>query len=208
MEQEKQIQNGDGSQAGVLQIAFSRALDAIDDIEQPMASLRYKGIDVEGKARLQDPQTLEAESGSESRIGDEESGLAGKKEREEGAEEGDPGGDGVAFGLELGGLDGGRGGGDGGVEVEESGAKGEEKVVGERKEGREALGEEEGKRKDKEEEQNGGVLEGSEAVDWGSAFEERVGVVGDEGLVGQGHDQEGDEEVELQVFEAVRRRRR
>lgn len=126
VDQEKQIQNGDGPQAGLLHITFGGALNPIDDVEQPMASFRNKGVDVEGKPRLQRPETLQAESGSERGIGDEKPGLAGEEEREQGAEEGDPGGDGVAFGLQLGGLDGSRGGGDGGLEVEESAGDGEE----------------------------------------------------------------------------------
>lgn len=204
--QEGQIQNGDGPEAGLLQVALGGALDSVDDIQKPVATFGDKGLDVEGEPRLKSPETLKAEGGAKANVGDEEPGLARQHQTEDGAKGGDPGGDGVTLGLEIGGLDGGGGGGDGGLEVEEGGGEGEEEIVGEEEE--EGLGEQEGQREEEEERDHGGRLERGEAVDRGAALEEGVGVPRHQNLVGQGHQEERDDQVQLQVFQALSRGRR
>lgn len=81
-------------------------------------------------------------------------------------------------------------GGDGVLEEEEGGGETEEEIGREGEEGG-GFGEEDREGEEEEEEDDGGGLEGDEAVDGGAAFQEGVGVGGDDELVS-----EGDEEAE------------
>lgn len=203
MDQEDEIEDGNGSELGVIEIALGGALDAADHVEELVAALRDEGVHVKGEPRLKDPETLKANGGSKAGVSDEEPGVAGEDQAEDGGEGSDAGGDAVALGLEIGGLEGGGGGGDGVLEEEESGSNAEEEIRG-KGEKRGGLGEEEGKGEKEKEEENGGRLEGSEAVNRGSTLEERVGIGGEEGLVDEGDEKAEDEEVELEmVDEAV-----
>lgn len=173
-----QIEDCDGPELGVVQIALGGAVDAADNVEKLVASFRYEGIDVEREAGLKHPESLKAEGSPKGEVGDEEPGVAGEGEAEEGGEGGDAGGDGVALGLEIGGLEGGGGGGDGVLEEEDGGGEAEEEIGGEGEEGG-GVGDEEREGEDEKEEEDAGGLEGGEAVDGGAALEEWVGVRGD-----------------------------
>lgn len=107
MHQEREIQDGDRPELRLLEIAPGGALDAVDDVEEAVASLGDEGFGVEGEAGLELPEAAEADSGAEGDVCGEEAGEAGEEEAEEGGEGGDGGGEGVAFGFEVGGLDGG-----------------------------------------------------------------------------------------------------
>lgn len=82
------------------------------------------------------------------------------------------------------------------MEEEEKREEREGEVVGEVRE------EEEGEGEDEEEEEECGGLEGCEAVDGGGAFDEWVGVGGEEELVDDGDEEGEDCDVELEVAEA------
>lgn len=196
------IENGYSPQLGIIQIAFRRSLDAAHHVQQLVTAIWYEGVNVEREPRLQRPQPLQTEGGAEGSIGHEQLRLAGEGQAHYGGERRDSGGDRGAFGLEIGGLQGGGGGGEGVFEEEERGADGEEEIQGEREE-RRGVGEEEGESEDEEGEQQGGGLERGEEVDGGAAFDEGIGVGGDEKLVDDCDDDAEDDEVELQMSPAV-----
>lgn len=78
VQQEGEIQNGDGSEAGFLQVTLGGTFHATDNIKKAVASFRDEGIHVEGQAGLQRPEALEAEGSAEAKVSEEEPGLAGK----------------------------------------------------------------------------------------------------------------------------------
>lgn len=207
MEHEHEIEQRTGPHPRILEIAHGGALDAAHYVEELVASVRDERLDVEGEAGLEDPEALQAEGAGEGGIRDEQAGVEGESEGKGSGGGGDEGGDGVALGLEVGGLEGGDGGGDEGADEEGDGEEGERQVVGKGEE-RGGVVDEEGEGEEEEEEERGEGLEGGQAVDGGASLDEGVGCGGEECLVDDGGEERKDNEVERQVFEARRRRRR
>jgi len=199
VDQERQIENRNGAELGLVEIALRGSLDAALDVEKAVAALGDEGVGVEGEAGLEGPEAAEAEGGGEGGVGGKEAGEGGEEEAEERGEGGDGGGDGEALGLDGGGLESGAGGGEGSVEEEEGGGEGEGEVGGEGEEGGAGVGEEKGEGEEEEEEERGGGLEGEEEVDGGGAAEQGVGVGGEEEVVGDGDEEGENEEVELEA---------
>lgn len=88
------------------------------------------------------------------------------------------------------------------MQEENGGSKSEDQIGWEGKKGG-GIREKEREGEDEEEEEDSGGLERGEAVDGGAAFEERVGIRGDDELVEDGDEEEDDDEVKREVAEAV-----
>lgn len=88
------------------------------------------------------------------------------------------------------------------MQEEKGRSEGKNEIIGKGKKGG-GIGKEERKGEDEEEEEDGGGLEGGETVNRGVAFEERVGIGGNDELMDEGDEKANGKEIEREVTEAV-----
>lgn len=94
VDEKREIEDRDGAELGVVEIALRGSLDAAGDVEEAVAAVGDEGVGVEGEASLEGPEAAEAEGGGEGGVGGEEAGEGGEEEGEEGGEGGEAGVDG------------------------------------------------------------------------------------------------------------------
>ncbi|KAK8587723.1 hypothetical protein V6N13_086704 [Hibiscus sabdariffa] len=198
---EHQIQNGHSPEPRLIKVALGGSLDPTHNIQQLMTPFGYKRINVKREPSLQHPEPLQANRRPQTHLRHKELRVTCQNQTHYGSHGRYAGRNGIAFRLEIRRLNIRSGFGNGVMEKEQSGPKGEEEIRRERKK-RCGFGDEKRKGNNKEEEQNGGGVEREEAVNGGAAFDERVGVGGDEGLVEESDEEAKQKEIKREVFEA------
>lgn len=99
MDDESEVENGEGPELGLVEIAFGGAFDAARHVKEAVAAVGDEGLSVEGEAGLEGPEAAEAECCGEAGVGGEETREEGEEEAEEGGDRGERSGDGVALGF-------------------------------------------------------------------------------------------------------------